>query len=94
MNDELFNNRPFPNKGETWKHFKGGLYVIIGLGLLVDNSKEGVKGYEIIYVIYENSRGEIFIRNIVEFMSEVDHDKYPDCNQKYRFELTEDEFSD
>ena len=40
MNNKLFNNRPFPNKGETWKRFKVGLYVIIGLGLLVDNSKD------------------------------------------------------
>lgn len=31
--------------------------------------------------------GDIFVRSYHEFMSEVDHNKYPDIKQKYRFEV-------
>lgn len=35
--------------------------------------------------LYDDSG--IFVRPITIFLSEVDRDKYPDCEQKYRFEL-------
>ncbi|MCH3932012.1 MAG: DUF1653 domain-containing protein [Megasphaera sp.] len=40
------------------------------------------------YVVYKTLYGEYrdFIRPLDMFLSEVDHDKYPDVRQKWRFE--------
>ncbi len=41
------------------------------------------------YVVYRSlyGNGELWIRPMDMFLSEVDHNKYPDVKQKYRFEL-------
>lgn len=66
-----------------YKHFKGDYYIVVNVAKNSDTLEE--------YVIYRQLYGEcsLWIRNKQDFLSEVDHNKYPDIKQKYRFELQE-----
>jgi hypothetical protein len=65
------------------RHFKGTEYIIIGIGVDTETEQE--------VVIYKkvDGTGNIWVRPRTMFESEVDHEKYPDATQKYRFELIE-----
>ena len=67
----------------VYRHFKGGMYIVEDMAL--DSETEGeMVLYRALY-----GDGKLWVRPLEMFMSEVDHEKYPDVRQKYRFELVE-----
>ena len=64
-----------------YKHFKGDYYIVEDVATHSETKEE--------YVVYRALYGEhkLYIRAYDMFLSEVDREKYPNVQQKYRFEL-------
>ena len=78
-----------PNREITeyshWKHFKGTMAEVITV------AKDSETGEEMVVYKCTGNRGQtnhtdgVYVRPKKMFLSEVDHEKYPDVKTKYRF---------
>ena len=67
---KTLNGQHMPKPYEVYKHFKGNLYVVLNVARHTETNE--------LLVVYAATKEM--------FMSEVDHEKYPNVKQKYRFE--------
>ena len=76
--------------GGVYRHFKGFTAKIITIATHTETG-ESLVVYECNgKAVNSNHEDGIYARPLEMFLSEVDHKKYPDAGQKYRFELIEE----
>ena len=66
-----------------YRHFKGDYYLVEDIALDSETNKEMV----VYRKLYDDC--SLWVRPVEIFLSEVNHKKYPNVEQKYRFELVD-----
>ena len=71
--------------GKVYKHFKGNLYIVVDIVNDSESNNDAVYRQTVIYkALYDKCLS--WARPLDMFNSEVDHEKYPNVKQQYRFE--------
>lgn len=73
--------REEPREYQVYRHFKGNLYQVLAIAKHTETYEK--------MVVYRSlfDASKIYCRPLTMFMSEVDHEKYPEVEAEYRFEL-------
>ena len=70
--------------GQVYRHFKGGLYIVKGLGVDPFTNEEKV------YYSPIECLDNVYTRRLKEFLSITDMNKFPKATQPLRFMLLDD----
>lgn len=68
--------------GDIFRHFKGGVYQVVGLGTHTETGEKMVVYQPLMPA--EDGQKPLWVRPMEMFLSKTDHDKYPDVEQPYR----------